>query len=146
MYKDGKKTKYVRELEQQSEKLKGKVIFTGYISQEELPNYYAACDISLVPSKGQEAAGNVTIEALACGLPVIATKQGGIPEYADTEACVLVDCDENLSEHLYEAMDRLMQDKYLYKQKKANARNIAMKYDKYHYYSNFCNLIEEVMN
>lgn len=145
-YKDGKKTKYVQELERQAEKLEGRVIFTGYISQEELPNYYAVCDISMVPSKGQEAAGNVTIEALACGLPVIATKQGGIPEYADTNGCVLVDCDENLSEHLYKAMEDLVQNKTLYNQKKENARNIALKYDKYHYYSNFCDLIEEVMN
>ena len=145
-YKDGKKTKYVQELEQQAKKLERRVIFTGYVSQEELPNYYVACDISLVPSKCQEAAGNVTIEALACGLPVIATKQGGIPEYADTKGCVLVDCDENLSEHLYKTMEDFIQDKKLYSQKKANTRNIALKYDKYHYYSNFCTLIEEVMS
>lgn len=146
VYKDGKKNAYVQQLEKQSEKLGGRVIFTGYVSQEDLPNYYASCDISLVPSKCQEAAGNVTIEALACGLPVIATKQGGIPEYADEAGCLLVDCDERLTDHLQEAMETLMQDKDLYQKKKVNARSIALKYDKYHYYSNFCDLIEEVMS
>ncbi|MGN8753411.1 glycosyltransferase family 4 protein [Blautia sp. HCP3S3_C4] len=145
-YKDGKKNAYVQQLEKQSEKLGRRVIFTGYVSQEDLPNYYASCDISLVPSKWQEAAGNVTIEALACGLPVIATKQGGIPEYADEAGCLLIDCDERLTEHLQEAMETLMQDKDLYQEKKENARSIALKYDKFHYYSNFCDLIEEVMS
>lgn len=145
-YKDGKKNAYVQQLEKQSEKLGRRVIFTGYVSQEDLPNYYASCDISLVPSKWQEAAGNVTIEALSCGLPVIATKQGGIPEYADEAGCLLIDCDERLTEHLQEAMETLMQDKDLYQEKKENTRSIALKYDKFHYYSNFCDLIEEVMS
>ncbi len=145
-YKDAKKNVYVYELEKMAESLGSRIIFTGYISQKELPQYYAVCDIALVPSKCQEAAGNVTIEALACGLPVIATKQGGIPEYADETGCLLVDCDERLSEHLRVAMETLMQDKDLYQKKKANARSIALKYDKYHYYSNFCDLIEKVMS
>lgn len=145
-YKDGKKNAFIQQLEMQAEKLGGRVIFTGYVSQRELPNYYAACDIALVPSKCREAAGNVTIEALSCGLPVIATKQGGIPEYADEAGCLLVDYDERLTEHLQEAMETLMQDKDLYQEKKTNARSIALKYDKYHYYSNFCDLIEEMMS
>ena len=145
VYKGGKKTRYVYQLEQQAKKLYNRVIFTGYVSQENLPNYYSVCDVALVPSKWQEAAGNVTIEALACKLPVIATRQGGIPEYADIAGCILVDCDENLSLHLQEAMEMLIQNKDLYCKMKANSRNIALKYDKYHYYSNFCKLIEDMM-
>lgn len=144
-YKDGKKNAFVKQLEKQAEKLGKRIIFTGYVSQQDLPNYYAACDISLVPSKWQEAAGNVTIEALACGLPVIATKQGGIPEYADSAGCLLIDCNEHLVENLRKAMETLTQDKHLYQEKKKNARSIALKYDKYHYYANFCDLIEEIM-
>ena len=59
--------------------IKDKVIFTGRISQDEVPYYYAMSDIVVVPSL-QEAFGLVVSEALACGKPVIGTKVGGIPD------------------------------------------------------------------
>jgi len=55
------------------------VIFVGQIAQEELPSYYAACDVSVIPSV-VEAFGLVTIEAMSCGKPVIGSKVGGIPD------------------------------------------------------------------
>ncbi len=55
------------------------VIFTGSISRKELPYYYAACNVSAVPSI-VEAFGLVTVEAMACGKPVIGSNVGGIPD------------------------------------------------------------------
>ena len=57
----------------------GSVVFVGRIAQEELPYYYAACDVSVIPSV-IEAFGLVTIEAMSCGKPVIGSKTGGIPD------------------------------------------------------------------
>jgi len=54
-------------------------LFVGRIPQEELPYYYAACDVFIIPSI-IEAFGLVTIEAMACGKPVIGTNVGGIPD------------------------------------------------------------------
>ena len=56
-----------------------RVIFTGWISREEVPYYYAISDIVVVPSI-QEAFGLVVSEAMACGKPVVGTKVGGIPD------------------------------------------------------------------
>jgi len=53
------------------------VIFTGSIPQKKLPYYYAACDVFVIPSV-IEAFGLVTIEAMACGKPVIGSRVGGI--------------------------------------------------------------------
>ena len=144
-YRDGKKNAYVRELEKLAGSLDNRVIFTGYISQEELPNYYAVADISVVPSKCQEAAGNVIIEAMACKLPVVTTKQGGIPEYADPSCCILVDCDEKLPVHLKEALATLIDNKELYQNMQKSARQVALQYDKVHYYENFVALISKVL-
>ena len=144
-YRDGKKNAYVRELEKLAGRLDNRVIFAGYISQEELPNYYAVADISVVPSKCQEAAGNVIIEAMACKLPVVTTKQGGIPEYADPSCCILVDCDEKLLVHLKEALATLIDNKELYQNMQKRARQVALQYDKVHYYENFVALISKVL-
>lgn len=51
--------------------------FTGAISQAELPAYYAAADVCVVPSY-YEPFGLVAIEAMAAGTPVIASDVGGL--------------------------------------------------------------------
>ncbi len=57
--------------------LAGAVIFTGYIPEEDLPLFYRAADVTVVPSLAFEGFGLVTVEALACGVPVVATPVGG---------------------------------------------------------------------
>ena len=59
--------------------LKDKVIFTGEVEEEELPLYYAACDVFIMPSD-IEGFGIVFLEANACGKPVIGGKVGGITD------------------------------------------------------------------
>jgi len=66
--------------------LKDKVIFTGYISDEELPFYYNLCDVFLLLTRELEDKGNVEgfgmvfIEAAACKKPVVGGRTGGTPE------------------------------------------------------------------
>jgi len=54
--------------------------FTGFVKDEDLPFYYNAADFFALPSKSGEGLPLVALEAMACGLPVIATKVGGISE------------------------------------------------------------------
>lgn len=53
---------------------------TGFVSDEDLPFYYNASDFFALPSKSGEGLPLVALEAMACGLPVIATNVGGIKE------------------------------------------------------------------
>ncbi len=55
------------------------VIFTGKISPENIQNYYQMADIFTLPSY-TEGLPLVVIEAMACGLPVVVSTAGGIPE------------------------------------------------------------------
>ena len=50
----------------------------GWLSQEELPGQFAAADICVVPSWVQDAWATVTMEAMAAGRPVIASRIGGL--------------------------------------------------------------------
>jgi glycosyltransferase involved in cell wall biosynthesis len=53
----------------------------GYISYDkELPRYYQASDLFIMPSVTLEGFGLSTIEAMACGVPVLGTPTGGTPE------------------------------------------------------------------
>lgn len=57
--------------------LEDRVIFTGYIPDEELATYYRKANLFVLPSK-YEPFGMTTLEAMSCGTPVVATKFGGI--------------------------------------------------------------------
>lgn len=52
------------------------VTLIGYINNNKLSLYYQAADVFVLPTKDLEGFGLVTIEALACGTPVLATPVG----------------------------------------------------------------------
>lgn len=59
--------------------LEDRTIFAGRVSNEDLPEYYAACDLVVLPSITMgEAFGMVLIEAMATGKPVISSNMPGI--------------------------------------------------------------------
>jgi glycosyltransferase involved in cell wall biosynthesis len=53
------------------------VRFTGRVSEEQLLDAYASADVFALPSSS-EAQGIVALEAMSCGLPVVATAVGGL--------------------------------------------------------------------
>ncbi len=58
----------------------GRVKFLGQRGHADLPKYLKACDIFIRPSRS-EGMGNSFVEAMAAGLPVIATQEGGIADF-----------------------------------------------------------------
>ncbi len=56
-----------------------RVVFHGWISKVDLPSYYSAADVCVVPSYS-EPLGRIILEAMACRTPVIGSRVGGIPD------------------------------------------------------------------
>jgi D-inositol-3-phosphate glycosyltransferase len=69
----------VERLQRLSQKLhiQDSVTFAGPVRQEELPCYYSAAQVCVIPSY-YESFGLVALESLACGTPVVAAGVGGI--------------------------------------------------------------------
>ena len=57
--------------------LKESTVFAGRIGHDVLPLYYTAADVCVIPSH-YEPFGLVAIEAMACGVPVVASNVGGL--------------------------------------------------------------------
>jgi D-inositol-3-phosphate glycosyltransferase len=73
------------------------VTFAGSVKQEDLPPYYSAADVLVVPSY-HESFGLVALESLACGTPVVATKVGamGLIVREGETGCVLTNATPRL--------------------------------------------------
>lgn len=86
--------------------LAGRIVFTGFIPYSEVPAYLRLADLAVIPSQWEEPFGLTCVEAMAMGLPVVATRQGGIPETLHDDYAVLLaaDCDfvESLAETLFD--------------------------------------------
>jgi spore coat protein SA len=87
------------------------VKFEGHRSARRIAEKYREADILCCPSIWQEPFGNVNIEAMASGIPVVATRVGGIPEIAAEGGVLLVE--PNSAVGLADALQRLVEDKEL---------------------------------
>jgi len=94
-------------------KLGGQVHFAGFLKGSELSALYHQAHVFVHPSRmtedqNQEGVPNSMLEAMATGLPVLATLHGGIPEAVSDGSGFLVA--ERDRDGLFEAMSRLTED------------------------------------
>lgn len=95
------------------------VIYTGFLNGKELYEAYASCDIFAFPSPF-ETLGNVVLEAMASGLPVVGVNKGGVKENIihDTNGFL---AQVNDSNSFASYLDILISDQHTYSRLKKNA-------------------------
>ena len=86
--------------------LAAEVIFTGYVQPEDMPVLYNAADLFVFPSL-YEGFGLPPLEAMACGVPVVASNVSSIPEVVG-DAAILTDPRDAAA--LCDAMERILKD------------------------------------
>lgn len=106
-----------RELE-----ISNKVIFLG--KQESLPPILASCDLFLIPSQS-ESFGLAALEAMSCGLPVVSSSVGGLPEVVSHNENGFIAEIGDVERMARYSIDLLSNDKK-YKRFSQNARSSAV--------------------
>jgi len=95
------------------------VIFTGFVNDEELPKYYASCDI-FASASVLEGFGLIFLEAMALGKPIVAFNLASIPEVVGNSGILV---DEINHEKFANAVIQLLRDEELYQEKSKIALN-----------------------
>lgn len=111
-----------RQLEERAQAL-GAVHRFGYVPFAEVPRWFAAADVLAMPYRHISGSG-VLYLALALGVPVVATRVGGLPEIlTDGEDALLIPPES--PRDLAEALGRLLDDPRLRESLAAGGRRIA---------------------
>ncbi|WP_036745312.1 glycosyltransferase family 4 protein [Paenibacillus sp. UNC451MF] len=79
-YGSSRKTAYVRNLHRLGEKIPQHVRFIPFVPHSEISSWFGLADVLVVPSNSREAFGLVNVEAMSVGVPVVATRAGGMKE------------------------------------------------------------------
>ena len=124
--------------------IENNIKLTGFVQDELLPVYYDAADYFVLPSASGEGLPLVLFEAMACGLPVIATTVGGTPEIinhlkngvlvppknpeAIAEALLKLLAEEELGKSIGEEAKRTVEDTFTWEE---NVRKLKEVYSEF---------------
>jgi spore coat protein SA len=109
-YGSNRQTPYVRRLRRMAQVVKEHVRFVPFVSHDKIPAWFRLADVVVVPSAEQEAFGLVNVEAMASGVPVIATASGGMKEIIEHDRSGLLLDPGNIAEELVRHICRVLDD------------------------------------
>ncbi|WP_341278759.1 glycosyltransferase family 4 protein [Paenibacillus sp. FSL H8-0537] len=112
-YGSHRSTAYSRKLQQLGRAYPNHVRFVPYVPYTEVPGWFLAADMAIVPSGQREAFGLVNVEAMATGLPVVATRAGGMKEIVRDGVTGYLISQQNLESELKAKLHALLESSEL---------------------------------
>lgn len=109
-YGKNHRTNYIRRLERIGRRYPNHVSFLSYVPHEDMPTWYGAADLVVVPSVERESFGLVNVEAMASGAPVIATRVGGIQEVVQHQITGVLMKPKGIHKQLVKELRRMLGD------------------------------------
>ncbi|MFB7139120.1 glycosyltransferase family 4 protein [Gottfriedia sp. NPDC056225] len=103
------------------------IIYTGYLQKSELVEIYGMCDLMVFPSD-TETFGNVVLEAMACGTPVIGANAGGVKNIIRDYSTGIL-CEPQNFSSFCNAIEGCLQGNELLKHMSKKARDYALTQD-----------------
>lgn len=103
-------TDYLREIHLKAQRYKENIIFTGYVSYDQIPMFLSCSDLYVIPSLWEDPCPLSCIEGMASGLPLIVTRSGGIPELVDEKCAFILEKDKDLSVNISKHIIQLYHD------------------------------------
>jgi glycosyltransferase involved in cell wall biosynthesis len=116
------------------------IVFTGFLLGQELSQAYASSDVFAFPST-TDTFGNVVLEAMASGLPVVVSDKGGPKEIVQNGRTGLVAKGRDAPD-LLRGIEMLIDDQELRSRMAKNCRSYAEKHSWENIYHNFWNSLE----
>ncbi|MBR2786953.1 MAG: glycosyltransferase family 4 protein [Clostridia bacterium] len=138
------KTKYEEELEEISKEIQNNIIFAGFIHNSEMNRIYQTADIAVVPSLWEDASPLVVVEEMASGLPIIATRSGGIPELVQTDGAILVERDSEIVENIAKNIEYLIENPDKRNEMSKAGKELSKDLSVKNFYKNFVQLFKNM--
>ena len=129
------KDNFTKELMAISQKNKEKIQFMGYVKHSDMRFLNAIVDVSVIPSIWEEPAGRVALEAQVVGTPIIISDSGGLPEYTNKKASIIVKRGETFIEDLEKALTKILSDENLKIKMGEEGKRLTIPYTSEHYYN-----------
>ncbi len=134
---------FVRSLKEKSRSISDRLVFTGFIPYEKVPEYLQIADIAALPSIWDDPFPTTELEAQAMGLPIITTVRGGIPEEVCPEDAILLETDNHIVDNLAKSILELYSNLDRRKQMSKVALERAGRFSKEIFAEKFFAAIEE---
>lgn len=132
---------FIKKLKETASPIKDQILFTGFVPYEKMPDYLMLSDVAIIPSIWNDPFPTTILEAQAMGLPIITTKNGGIPEEVTKDNAILLETNEHFIESLAESITWLYRNpKECIRMSKASLTN-SRKFDKERFAKDFFNAL-----
>ena len=80
----------MQSLKNKAKAISQRIVFTGFIDYNRMPDYLSLADVAVIPSIWDDPFPTTILEAQAMGLPIICSNRGGIPEEVRKENAIII--------------------------------------------------------